>query len=254
MLPTLFAIGSFRVDTYYVVWGISLCAAVFWIRRRCVSLYSISYDDASDVLFWTLIGVIVGAMLGGYLDNWGRYAEDPKSMLYFWRSGMSSGPGFLGGGIAGLYKLRRMGLSAGRFADAASVPSAFMLAVGRWGCFGAGCCAGIPSLPEFRSISVVFPSNIYTPVYPTQLFESAACFVIGSMLFVIERRRRDKSGGVLWPLFLLMYGSYRMIADFIRDGDRILGLRVGQYSGIIAVVIGAAWLYRTQRRSADSGC
>lgn len=252
MLPVLFTLGPIQVDTYYVVWGVVLCAAVFWIRRRCVVHYSISYNDASDVLFWTLIGVIIGAMLGGYLDNWSRYAQDPVRMLYFWESGMSSGPAFLGGGIAGLCKLRRLGLSADMFADAAAIPSALMLAFGRWGCFAAGCCAGVPVSERSSHFGVAFPSAPHLHVYPTQIFESAACFVIGFLLVLIEKRS-GRRGGVLWPSFLLMYGLYRLIFDQIRAGDRIFGLRVGQYSGIIAIILGACWIVRTMRRRAQHG-
>lgn len=237
MHPVLFEIGPISVGSYYLIWGVALCVAVFWMRSRCERRYGISYNDASDVLQWTIFGVFVGAMIGGYLDNWERYARDPISMLYFWNSGMSSGPGFIGGGIAGLYKLKKLGLKANAFADAASIPSAFMIAFGRWGCFLGGCCRGVGT---DAFCAVTFPDDPSLSVYPSQLFESAAAFAIGVVLVVIERRTRRS--GVLWPLFMISYGAYRVAFDFLRAGDRILGLRVGQYCGAVAVVVGVAWL------------
>lgn len=252
MYPVLFSIGGFNIDSYYVIWGAALCAAIYWIRRRCVKLYGISFNDASDVLFWTLIGVMIGATVGGYIDNWQRYADDPSRLLRFWESGMSSGPGFIGGAIAGIIKIKRLHVSLDSFSEAASIPTAFMLFVGRWGCFCSGCCYGIPTeLP----IGVTFPGSAPSqPVFPTQIFESVACLIIGLILLVSERinfRRRDpaKDGMVLWPAFLIMYGLYRTFFDFLRAGDRILALRVGQYTGALAVGIGIGILIVNRRRA-----
>lgn len=242
MHPTLFSIGPINVDSYYLIWGAALCAAVLWMRQRCVTRYGISFDDASDVLFWTIIGVFFGSTIGGYIEHWRRYAADPYLLLRFWESGLSSGPGFIVGGLAGLVKIRKLKLSAVDFADAAALPCAMLLAVGRWGCFLSGCCAGIPTdLP----CGVRFPYAPDTAVFPTQIFESIAAFIIAAVLYLLERRmdangRRDPA--ILWPVFLMLYGSYRVVFDFLRAGDRILGLRVGQYSGAIMIVTAVVWV------------
>lgn len=255
MHPVLVTIGSFSIETYYVIWGVAMCASLIWMRSRCEKYWGISYNDASEVMFYAIIGMSIGATLGGYADNWQRYADDPSRLLVFWESGMSSGPAFLGGGLAGLWKIHKIGASPDDFAEAASLPCSVLLAVGRWGCFFSGCCRGIPT-ESF--LSVVFPDSAVS-VYPSQLFESAACFAIALILWITERfyvlrcLSRRKSGAVLWPIFLILYGAYRSAFDFLRAGDRILGLRVGQYSGVIAVILGVWWLRRTFRaRSASA--
>lgn len=259
MYPVLFQIGPISIETYYVIWGIALTGAILWMRRRCVERIGASYDHISDVLTFALIGVFLGAGLGGYVDNWRRYAEDPIRILKFWQSGMSSGPGFLLGGLFAMHKLRKAGISINAFAEAVSLPVALMLAVGRWGCFFSGCCRGLPSS---ASCAVIYPGSA-EPVLPSQIFESAACFVIAAVLFAVERIRYGKKGKfygdrpILWPIFIISYGSYRLIADIFRSGDRILGLRVGQYFGILAVILGIVWavapkLKRRQRSVDDS--
>lgn len=250
MHPVLFRLGPIRVDAYYVIWSIALALMVLWTRRRAVARYNISYNDATDVLIWTMIGVFAGATIGGYLDHWTRYAEDPIRILYFWESGLSSGPGFIGGGLAGLYKLHKLSVSTDSFADAAAIPCAFMIAVGRWGCFLNGCCRGIETT---SSISVVFPQTPNMRVYPSQLFESFAGLLIGLFLILIERwldrKGEDTSkGAVIFPQFLILYGLYRYSYDFLREGDRIFGFRVGQYAGMIAVAVGLFWIARSIRK------
>jgi phosphatidylglycerol:prolipoprotein diacylglycerol transferase len=250
MYPVLFEIGPLKADTYYVFWGVALCVAVLWMRKRCVSRYGISFNDASSILIWMIFGVFIGASLGGYLDNWTRYAESPVRLLYFWESGLSSGPGFIGGGLAGLYKIRKLSVSVDNFAEAASVPCAFMIFIGRWGCFFNGCCAGIATN---AALAVRFPRNPSASVYPTQLFESFTGLVIGIFLLILEKKlgrsqRESARGAVLWPVFMITYGLYRFVIDFIRAGDRIFGLRVGQYTGLLAVAAGILWLANTRRR------
>ncbi|MDR3332308.1 MAG: prolipoprotein diacylglyceryl transferase [Synergistaceae bacterium] len=245
MFPVLFEIGPIRVESYYVLWGIAMAAMVLWTRRRAVNLYGIGFNDATDVMLCVIFGVFVGATLGGYLDHWSRYAASPIRLLYFWESGLSSGPGFIGGGVAGLYKLRRLRVSVNCFAESASLPCALLLFIGRWGCFLNGCCQGIST---DSPLGVAFPGNPYDFVYPTQIFESLAALLIGICLWITEGRLRRSTeeaarGAILWPAFLISYGLYRFAMDFLREGDRIYGLRVGQYTGVLAMVVGFAWLY-----------
>lgn len=217
-----------------------------------MSRYGFSFNDATDVLLWTMFGVFIGATIGGYFDHWSRYAESPIKLLYFWESGLSSGPGFIGGGLAGLYKLRKLSLSVDAFAESASLPCAFMLFIGRWGCFFAGCCYGVPTS---AIVGVRFPTTGYVSVVPTQLFESAAALLIGAFLWILEKKwnrtpEEAGRGAILWPLFMILYGGYRLVFDFWRAGDRILGLRVGQYTGLLALAVGLAWIIWSKNRIA----
>ncbi|MDR0649800.1 MAG: prolipoprotein diacylglyceryl transferase [Synergistaceae bacterium] len=253
MYPVLFSIGPLSVTSYYVFWSAALFTMITWTRRRAASLYGIPYNDAGDVLLWMIFGVFIGAMLGGYLDHWTRYANSPEQILNFWESGVSSGPGFIGGGLAGIYKLRRIGRSVDSFADAAAIPCAFMLFIGRWGCFLNGCCLGIPtSLP----LGVAYPFAPAVKAFPSQPLEAFAALGIGILLVFIERAlRRDAErashGAFLMPVFLVTYGTYRFFLDFMRAGDRILGLRLGQYTGVIACVVGVAWFVRSLKMTAS---
>jgi phosphatidylglycerol:prolipoprotein diacylglycerol transferase len=127
-----------------------------------------------------------------------------------------------------------------------------MLFIGRIGCFANGCCEG---LPTESSLGVRFPFRPDTPVWPSQLFESAASLLIGGMLLILEQRRRRHpeayARATLFPTFLISYGAYRIAFDFLRSGNRTLGLQTGQYSGIIACLVGVFWLAKSFTRRVD---
>jgi phosphatidylglycerol:prolipoprotein diacylglycerol transferase len=93
-------------------------------------------------------------------------------------------------------------------------------------------------------------------VYPSQIFESGAALVICLLLVFIERSRlrapeETSMGAILFPIFSALYGLYRIVFDFLRAGDRIFGFRVGQYTGLLGLIVGVCWLaFSLTRKSA----
>jgi len=91
-------------------------------------------------------------------------------------------------------------------------------AIGRIGCFLAGCCFGIPT-DSF--LGVVFPHghahDTYpnTAIFPTQLFESAFLFLLFIGLNTIRRFK-----GIELEVYLIAYGVWRILIEFIRGDDR----------------------------------
>jgi prolipoprotein diacylglyceryltransferase len=116
-----------------------------------------------------------------------------------------------------------------------------------------GCCAGLPTNSLF---GVRFPFSPGVPRWPSQIFESAAGLAIGLLLIVIERYRSARGtvfrGAVLLPLFLSLYGLYRVFFDFLRPRNGFTGLSTAQYSGLIAVVTGIFWLAGTYSAKAKN--
>jgi phosphatidylglycerol:prolipoprotein diacylglycerol transferase len=251
MHPVLFRIGGVEVGTYYVLWTLALCLFILWTRRRATRRYGMDYDQVTSVLLWVFLGALVGARAGSYVDNWGHYSTHPGELLRFWEGGLSAGPAFLGGGLAGLLRLRRLGLSLAPFVEAASVPAAFLLAVGRVGCLGEGCCVGVTTTSSLGFHFLYDPEGVLR--YPTQLFESLAGICIGVFLLLVEKLSGGDSPpssrpAFLFPLSLILYGAYRFGMDFLRSGERVFPLFLVQYLGLIAVGMGLVWLFVSLRQ------
>ena len=91
-------------------------------------------------------------------------------------------------------------------------------ALGRIGCFFAGCCYGIPT-DSF--LGVVFPHGhsheVYPgeSVFPTQLFEAGFLFLL---FFLLNKVKSFKHKEV--EVYLVGYGVWRMMIEFIRGDDR----------------------------------
>ena len=103
-------------------------------------------------------------------------------------------------------------------------------AIGRIGCFFAGCCFGIPT-ESF--LGVVFPHghahSLYpdTSVFPTQLFEAAFLFI----MFILFNKVKWFQNKEL-EAYLIGYGVWRIAIEFIRGDDRgvLLALFETQYN------------------------
>jgi len=83
--------------------------------------------------------------------------------------------------------------------------------------------------------------------HPVQLYYSAGALLVFFLLFTAEKRINTvydplKRSSVLWPLFMILYGLMRFFLDFLREGDRIVGLRTAQIVGIGVVIVGVAWI------------
>ena len=80
MYPTLFTIGSIRIDTYSVVWFIALSLAIRWSIRR-LSLYNLDEDEARRVMAISFLCMLLGARSPEYFVNWRDYFADPSLLL-----------------------------------------------------------------------------------------------------------------------------------------------------------------------------
>ena len=142
MRPVLFEIFNAEVRSYYALWAFALFLLVVWTRRRAERLYGMSESDVSSVLVWVYCAGILGSFVPGIMERLPLYLDGRIAFAEVFR-GLYSAGGLLAGGLAGLWRLRKLGASADAFADAVSIPLAVMLAVGRVGCRLEGCCSGV---------------------------------------------------------------------------------------------------------------
>lgn len=254
MYPLLFQIGDIPVHSYYFLWAFALSVGVIFTRFRASRLYGLDDDLVRKTLFFVFIGMLVGARLGGYLDHWTYYAEHPEKLFNPLEGALSSTTAFIGGGVAGIIYCLRKKISLGKLADAASIPAALTVAIGRIGCFLNGCCLSIPTDVPWAVHFPKDPSGLMR--HPVQIYYSLFSLVIMLSMVFLEKcyltpSQRKSHGAILWPLFMILYGVMRFTIDFIREGDRILGLRTAQISGVFVAVAGFIWILHTIGQEKD---
>ena len=134
--------------------------------------------------------------------------------------------------------------------DSFAVPLALAMAVGRWGCFCNGCCYGVETtLPWGVWFAVPGPdgSPQWMKCHPTQIYESMFHFTMAVVLIWLTVR------GLLprqrLKLYLIAYGVYRFLTEYIRPEPRYWpGLTFYQWAalGLTAGLLVQWWVDRRE--------
>jgi len=260
MYPELFRIGNFPINTYGVLLALSFLAALF-VAARLGERDGLKRERVYDLGLWMLLAGLVGSKLLLMIVE-PEYRSEPLRLisLDFLRSGGVWYGGFLGGLLTGLILIRRYRLPFWKVTDAFAPGVALGQAIGRQGCFAAGCCWGKPTaLPwgvEFGDLAhriTGVPVGVH--LHPTQLYESAACVVIFLLLLRLHRRKRFD--GEVIAAYAVLYGLTRFLIEFVRDDPRgdiaglttLTGLSTSQLISLIVVVGGLVFLFLRRRRA-----
>jgi phosphatidylglycerol:prolipoprotein diacylglycerol transferase len=259
--PVALEIGPLQIHwyglTYLAAFGLfyllaSLRAAKPWYAQR-----GWTRRDIEDLLFYGVLGVVLGGRLGYVLFyKPAYYASHPLEILYVWQGGMSFHGGLLGvlAAMALYARLRTRAFFEVTDLIAPCIPIG--LACGRIGNFINGELWGRQadaSLPW----AMVFPqaNDGGIPRHPSQLYQFG---LEGLLLFLILWwfGRKERPLAQVSAAFLIGYGVFRFIAEYFREPDSFLGLRAlnlsqGQWLCVPMVLAGIViWWWSARRRSA----
>ena len=260
MHPELIRIGSFSLPSYGVALAFAFLAAI-WLLRRRAPAFGVTPDAAADVGIWLLLSGLLGAKLLLLVVEGPRYLRSWADFLDFLRSGGVFYGGLIGAVAALAVLLRKRRIGFWTFADMAAPAVALGHAIGRMGCFLAGCCWGREcSLPwaitftdPVAERNVGVPLNV--PLHPTQLYESAGLLALCGLLIALGTRRAP---GRVFAVYLGGYALLRFTIEFFRGDPRgaVLGgaLSTSQLIALagIAAALGIGWWSRTKTADAPA--
>ncbi|MBI4877953.1 MAG: prolipoprotein diacylglyceryl transferase [Acidobacteria bacterium] len=224
MLPKLISIGDFFLPTYGLLVTAGFLAGL-WLLTRLARRDGLNADDVVNLAIYCALAGILGAKLLMFIQDFGFYRRNPGEFFSF--ATFQAGGIFYGGLIGALavawWYMRKKGLPGLRTADAFAPGLALGHAIGRVGCFAAGCCWGLecyrPWAVTFTNPDAnrMFGTPLFTPLHPTQLYESAAEALIALALW--RRSLAAHRPGAVLGLYLLLYSSVRFAVEFLRAHD-----------------------------------
>jgi phosphatidylglycerol:prolipoprotein diacylglycerol transferase len=252
--PIAFSLGPLSVRWYGLMYLVAFVQFILLGRYRIRTRPSIlTVEQLDDLLFYGMLGVILGGRLGQVIFyEPGYYFSHPLEIFAVWKGGMAFHGGFLGVLIAlGLWA-RKQDFNWLDVVDFVAPLVPLGLAAGRIGNFINGELWGRvtdPSLPW----AMVFPqSGDLQPRHPSQLYhvglEGLALFVI---LWLFASRPRQR--GAVTGMALAGYGICRFITEFFREPDAgIFGhsytISMGQWLSLPMIAVGIALLIFAQRK------
>lgn len=247
--PLMLKIGPLKIHWYGVMYLIGFIAAWLLATYRAKKSNGLwNSEQISDLIFYGIIGVLVGGRLGYVLFyNFSLYMAHPLQIFAVWDGGMSFHGGLAGVIIAFFIFGKKNSKNLFQVGDFIAPMVPIGLGAGRIGNFINGELWGkVSSLPW----AMIFPDDpTHLPRHPTELYE----FLLeGVLLFIIlwiyslkPRPRMAISG-----YFLLLYGIFRFLVEFLRLPDPQLGyiawgwLTMGQILSIPMIGFGIFFLCR----------
>jgi phosphatidylglycerol:prolipoprotein diacylglycerol transferase len=259
MFPVLFQIGRLTIYTYGVLAAIGFLVGV-WYAYRQAARVGLDPNKVWNLGIYGVLIALLGSKVWLILSAWSYYVANP-GQVFSWSTFQSAGT-FYGGLLGGIVwvvlytHFQKMPLLA--VLDVTAAPVALGHAIGRVGCFVAGCCYGKPtSLPWGVTFTNPVAQKIAgTPLdvslHPTQLYEAGAEFL--NFLFLIWLGTRRRFPGRIMGAYFILYGIERGTIEFFR-GD--LGRTMMFHDTFslmqivsVAMVVAGSFLCLRGRRSA----
>lgn len=241
--------------TYLVAFGLFLWLASLRVRKPQFAAAGWTRRDVEDLLFYGVLGVVIGGRLGYALFyKTDYYLANPLEILAVWKGGMAFHGGLLGVGAAmALFAWRRKRPVLQVF-DLIAPCVPLGLASGRIGNFINGELwgrAADPSLPW----AMLFPNAGNVPRHPSQIYQ----FLLeGVLLFVLLwwYASQPRARGQVTGAFIAGYGVFRFIAEYFREPDDFLGLlalnmSMGQWLCVPMILGGAVLWWWAGRRGTE---
>ncbi|EXS70456.1 MULTISPECIES: prolipoprotein diacylglyceryl transferase [unclassified Sphingobium] len=247
--PVLVQVGPFALRWYSLAYiaGI-LLGWLYLVRLLDENAAPMTREHANALVTWATAGIVIGGRLAYVLFyDFATYLAHPLNVLRLWAGGMSFHGGALGVAIAIFLFARRHRLDWLRIIDYVAMSAPIGLFLGRLANFVNGELWGRPTTLPW---GIVFPGAGPLPRHPSQLYEA---MLEGPLLFAMlwclfrftGARRRP---GLLCGAFVLGYGVFRFLVEFVREPDQQLvafavhsGLHMGQWL-CVPMILGGSWL------------
>ena len=252
-----FRIGPLPVHFYALGYVIGIALAIWITRRRWAALGG-DPDLVYDIALWVVPAGIIGGR--AYFD-----ITTPADIPHVWYGVFAVWTGGLGiwGGVAlaavtGVWRLRRLGITAGALADAIAPGLLVAQAIGRIGNYFNkelfGRATSLPwglQIPYADRVAQHVPAQYLhdSTFQPTFLYELAWDLALAAFLAWLGRRVTIRPWG-LFALYVAGYSAFRIFEESVRidSSEHLLGLRLNMYIAIAGTLAGLIWFYVAQRR------
>jgi phosphatidylglycerol:prolipoprotein diacylglycerol transferase len=262
MHPILFKIAGFPIGTYGLLLTLGFFLALA-LAKNLARKDGVSADGIADLAVTLLLAGIVGSkllmiivdlMAGGTF----RQVLDPGYL----RAGGAVHGGIIAATLAFFWRVKRLKMPLALTLDCLTPAVALGQAIGRLGCFSAGCCYGTactePWAVTFTNPDAGLMSG--TPlgmaIHPVQLYTFAANLGIMVALLVVRKHRRFL--GQVSACYFILEGIGRMVTEIWRaDLDRgvwmgLPWLSTGRLTALLFIVFGIGlWGWFASRRQTE---
>lgn len=254
MYPKLISFGETFLPSYGAMVALAFLAGLY-VTTRLARRVQLNEEKVTNLVIYCALMGLLGAKLFMVLFDLPSYLSHPAelfSMATLQAAGVYQGGFLLALGFA-VYYMKKQALPALLTIDVFSPGLALGHAIGRIGCFLAGCCYGekcdLPWAVHFHDVEAYKLTGVPLEVglHPTQLYESAFNFALFALLYRMFPMQRP--AGQLFATYLILYSVFRFSVEFVRHHEQAVngGLSNTQWISLVTLAAGVLLWQRVQR-------
>ncbi|MDR3330967.1 MAG: prolipoprotein diacylglyceryl transferase [Endomicrobium sp.] len=251
MCPIVFVFGNFRFFSYGFFIALAFITSIFYLSKSLNKSKNkiFSQDELSSLFIYIMFFGIIGARFLFVIVNFHEFILSPLDIFKIWHGGLVYYGGFISVLIFLIIYSKIKKLCIRQLGDFFAPALALGHAIGRIGCFFAGCCYGVES--NFPC-AVVF-NNKYSlattgvPLHPTQLYEAFGNFIIFVFLHFYSKKKHKI--GALFVFYIIIYAVLRFVIEFFRGDYRgvcYFCLSISQVISVLLFLIGVFYICKRE--------
>jgi len=252
-----FHIGPLDVHFYALGYIIGITAAILITRRRWRAVGG-DPDVVNDIALWVVPAGIIGGRIYFDITTPADIPHEWYGVFAVWTGGLGIWGGVALASLVGAWRLRRLGITVGPFANAVAPALLVAQAIGRLGNYFNKELFGKPTtlpwgleIPYNYRVQGGIPAQDlhFTTFQPTFLYELIWDLALAAFLVWLGHHAKIKPWS-LFALYVVGYSAFRIFEESVRIDSSVyfFGLRLNMYIAIIGTVGGLVWFLIAQRR------
>ena len=252
-----FHIGPLAVHFYALGYIIGITAAILITRRRWRAVGG-DPDVVNDIALWVVPAGIIGGRIYFDITTPADIPHEWYGVFAVWTGGLGIWGGVALAAIVGVWRLHRLGITAGPFANAVAPALLVAQAIGRLGNYFNKELFGKPTtlpwgleIPYNYRVQGGIPAQDlhFTTFQPTFLYELIWDLALAAFLVWLGHHAKIRPWS-LFALYVAGYSAFRIFEESVRIDSSVyfFGLRLNMYIAIIGTVGGLVWFLIAQRR------
>ena len=212
----------------------------------------------SDLIFYLIITVIIGARIYYVLFNLDYYLKYPIDIIKIWEGGLAIHGGIIAGIIFLYYYCKKKKIDLLTITDIIAPALILGQAIGRWGnFFNQEAYGSITTYEALKHLHI--PNFIISGMYinhsywhPTFFYESIMCLIGFIIIFIYCNIKKCRKGH-LTALYFIIYGIIRFFIESMRQDSLMIGsIKMAQIVSIIMIIIGIViFIYSFKKEKYD---
>lgn len=251
--PWIFEIGDFQLRWYGLLFASGFMLG-FYLLKRIFETENVPIEWLDKVLWYVIIGTVVGARLGHvFFYDWDYYSQNLLEIPKVWRGGLASH----GAAVGIIFSVWLFSRNVSK-RSVLWILDRVVITVALAGVLiRLGNLMNHEIVGDLTDVAWAFKFKFgpdQEPRHPTQIYE-ALCYLLsfGMLMWMYWKANAGKYLGRLFGAFLILIFGFRFIVEFIKESqggfESSLGnaLTTGQWLSIPFVLAGAFFVWRSSK-------